>query len=93
MDGDLGGIQGLGNRLVRAFEISPEAGARTPVFLASSPDLGRANGGYWVRCRPGHASRQARSQAAAARLWQVSEELLAEAGFPAPPMPTVPAPA
>ena len=93
MEGDLGGIQGLGNRVVRAFEISPEAGARTSVFLASSPALGDRSGGYWVRRRPGHASRQARSDAAAARLWQVSEQLLADAGFPAPPVPAVPAPA
>ena len=87
MDGDLGGIQGIGNRVVRAFEITPEAGARTPVFLASSPEAARSTGGYWVRCRPGHASRQARSDAAAARLWQVSEELLAGAGHPAPAVP------
>ena len=93
MDGDLGGIQGLGNRVVRAFEISAEAGARTPVFLASSPEIGERSGGYWVRCRPGHASRQARSDAAAARLWEVSEELLADAGYPAPPVPAIPAPA
>ncbi|MDE3085964.1 MAG: SDR family NAD(P)-dependent oxidoreductase [Acidobacteriota bacterium] len=88
MDGDLGGVQGIGNRVVRAFEITPEAGARTPVFLASSPEAARSTGGYWVRRRPGHASRRARSDAAAARLWQVSEELLAGAGHPAPPMPS-----
>lgn len=93
MDGDLGGIQGLGNKVVRAFEISPEAGARTAVFLASSPEVGARSGGYWVRCRPGHLSRQARSDEAATRLWQVSEDLLADAGFPAPPLPVVGAPA
>ena len=87
MDGDLGGIQGIGNKVVRAFEITPAAGARTSVFLASSSELGDRSGGYWVRCRPGHASRQARSDAAAARLWEVSEQLLADAGFPVPPVP------
>ena len=87
MDGDLGGVQGIGNRVVRAFEITPESGARTPVFLASSPEAARSTGGYWVRCHPGHPSRQARSDAAAARLWQVSEELLAGAGHPAPAVP------
>ncbi len=87
MDGDLRGIEGWGNRLVRNFEITPEAGARTSIFLASSPEVEGRSGGYWVRCRPGHMSRHARSESEAARLWQVSEQLLAGAGFPAPALP------
>ncbi|HAM01630.1 MAG TPA: short-chain dehydrogenase [Acidimicrobiaceae bacterium] len=87
MDGDLGGIQGLGNKVVRLFEITPAAGARTSVYLATSPEVQGRSGGYWVRCRPGHMSHQARSDAQAARLWEVSEQLLAEAGFTAPPLP------
>ncbi|HUY64763.1 MAG TPA: SDR family oxidoreductase [Acidimicrobiales bacterium] len=81
MDGDLRGIVGLGNKVVRLFEIPASAGARTSIYLASSPELAGRSGGYYVRCRPGHMSRHARSQKAAATLWQVSEELLAEAGF------------
>ncbi len=87
MDGDLGGVSGWGNRVVRHFEISAGAGARTSIFLASSPEVEGRSGGYWVRCRPGHMSRQARSESQSARLWQASEELLAGAGFPAPPLP------
>lgn len=87
MDGDLGGIAGWGNRVVRLFEISPRAGARTSVYLATSPEVQGRTGGYWARCRPGHMSHQARSQSQAARLWEVSEQLLAEAGFPAPGLP------
>jgi NAD(P)-dependent dehydrogenase (short-subunit alcohol dehydrogenase family) len=87
MDGDLGGIEGLGNRVIRAFEITPQSGARTSIFLASSPDVEGRTGEYWVRSKPGHLSYQARSPRAAARLWEVSEELLAKAGFPAPPLP------
>jgi NAD(P)-dependent dehydrogenase (short-subunit alcohol dehydrogenase family) len=87
MDGDLGGISGWGNRVVRMFEISPQTGARTSIYLASSPEMEGRGGGYYARCRPGHMSRQARSEAEATRLWQVSEELLAGAGFPVPPLP------
>jgi len=87
MDGDLRGISGWGNRVVRNFEISSESGARTSIYLASSPDVDGRGGGYYARCRPGHMSRHARSGAEASRLWQVSEELLAGAGFPAPPLP------
>ncbi|MHB8328286.1 MAG: SDR family oxidoreductase [Acidimicrobiales bacterium] len=81
MDGDLAGISGLGNRVVRLFEISPEAGARTSLYLASSPEVEDRSGGYYVRCRPGHMSHQARSAEAAKRLWTVSEQMLADAGF------------
>jgi hypothetical protein len=71
---------------VRRFEISPSAGARTSILLASG-DINGTTGEYWVRGKPGHMSRSARSASAAARLWQVSEELLGEAGFPPPPLP------
>ena len=41
-----------------------------------SPDVAAKTGMYWVRCKPGHMSRQARDDAAAARLWDESEQLL-----------------
>ena len=85
MDGDMKGIVGLGNLLVRPFEISAEAGARTSIFLAADPSLEGQTDGYWVRCRPGHPSRAARDDAAAKRLWAESERLLASAGFGLPP--------
>jgi NAD(P)-dependent dehydrogenase (short-subunit alcohol dehydrogenase family) len=85
MDGDMGGLMGLGNRLIRPFEISPSAGARTSVYLATSPQVERESGRYWVRRKPGHMSRQARSDAQAQRLWDESERLLNSAGFQAEP--------
>lgn len=87
MDGDLRGIEGIGNRVVRRFEISAEAGARTSVYLAGAPELAGRSGGYYARSKPAHMSRQARSARAAEELWRVSEELVAGAGFPAPAMP------
>jgi NAD(P)-dependent dehydrogenase (short-subunit alcohol dehydrogenase family) len=81
MDGDMGGLMGLGNRLVRAVEISPSAGARTSVYLATSPEIEGVTGKYWVRRKPGHMSRQARSNAQAQRLWSASERLVNSAGF------------
>jgi len=86
MDGDLRGISGWGNRVIRNFEISSEAGARTSIYLAASPDVAGISGGYYARCKPGHMSRQARSAAAAERLWQVSEELITAAGMTVPPV-------
>jgi NAD(P)-dependent dehydrogenase (short-subunit alcohol dehydrogenase family) len=82
MDGDLTGVMGIGLRLIRPFEISPRRGAKTSIFVASSPDVAGKTGMYWVRSKRGHMSRHARDDAAAARLWDESEQLLAEAGFP-----------
>ncbi len=81
MDGDLKGLMGLGNKFIRPFEISATAGAKTSIFLASSPKVEGKSGLYWVRRRPGHMSRQAHSDEQATRLWDESEKLLASAGF------------
>ena len=65
MDGDLTGAMALGLRLVRPFEISPRRGAKTSVYLATSPEVAGQTGRYWVRSKPGHMSRHARDDAAA----------------------------
>lgn len=58
--------------------ISVEEGARTSVYLATSPEVDRLSGGYYVRCRL--AALQTRPEAVAdavcERLWTVSEELV-----------------
>ncbi len=80
MDGDTAGVTGFGMRVIRPVQISPRRGARTSVYLATSPDVADKTGMYWVRSKPGHVSRQA-SDAAAKRLWEESEQLLASSGF------------
>jgi NAD(P)-dependent dehydrogenase (short-subunit alcohol dehydrogenase family) len=59
----------------RLAMLSPEEGARTSVYLASSAEVEGASGGYYVRCRRAVASRAAQSDADAARLWQESVRL------------------
>jgi NAD(P)-dependent dehydrogenase (short-subunit alcohol dehydrogenase family) len=81
MDGDTTGVIGFGMRVIRPVQISPRRGAKTSVFLATSPDVAGKTGMYWVRSKPGHMSRHARDDAAAERLWDESERLLASAGF------------
>ena len=81
MDGDTKGAKGLGMRALRPFQISPRRGARTSIYLATSPAVAGKTGMYWVRSKPGHMSRHARDDAAAERLWDESERLLATAGF------------
>jgi NAD(P)-dependent dehydrogenase (short-subunit alcohol dehydrogenase family) len=81
MDGDMGGLMGVSFRLIRPLGIPASAGARTSVYLATSPAVEGVTGGYWVRRKPGHMSRQARSNAQAQRLWSESERLLSSVGF------------
>jgi NAD(P)-dependent dehydrogenase (short-subunit alcohol dehydrogenase family) len=83
MDGDLTGVMGLGNRLIRPFEISATAGATTSIFLATDPSLEGKTGAYWVRRRAGFMSLAARHDAAVERLWNESQRLLASVGFAA----------
>jgi NAD(P)-dependent dehydrogenase (short-subunit alcohol dehydrogenase family) len=81
MDGDTEGITGFGMRVLRPLQISPRSGARTSIYLATSPEVADKTGLYWVRSKPGRMSEHARDDAAAARLWEESERLLASAGF------------
>jgi NAD(P)-dependent dehydrogenase (short-subunit alcohol dehydrogenase family) len=85
MDGDMKGIMGLGNRMIRPFEISAASGAKTSIYLAASSDVEGKTGGYYVRCKPGHMSKKARRDDEARKLWEVSEQLIAEADTAAAP--------
>jgi retinol dehydrogenase 12 len=81
MDGDMKGIMGLGYKIVRPFQISSAAGAKTSIHVATSPDVASSTGEYWVRRRPGHMSKQARNDEQVEQLWDESEKLIASAGF------------
>jgi NAD(P)-dependent dehydrogenase (short-subunit alcohol dehydrogenase family) len=76
-DGD-GGLAGSVVMVVaRPFAISPRRGARTSIYLASSPDVATTTGEYFSRCRPVRPSAAALDDDAARRLWAVTEELVA----------------
>jgi NAD(P)-dependent dehydrogenase (short-subunit alcohol dehydrogenase family) len=76
--GDLGGIYGWGIKyLASPFAISPEKGARTTAYLASSPEVEGTSGGYFYKCKPSVPSRMAQDDDAARRLWDASEKLVA----------------
>ncbi len=61
--------------------IAPEQGARTLIYLASSPEVAGLTGRYFVKEKPVASSAASQDQALAQRLWRVSEELT---GMPAP---------
>jgi NAD(P)-dependent dehydrogenase (short-subunit alcohol dehydrogenase family) len=62
-------------RVVGLAAISPERGAQTSIYLASSPEVEGVTGQYFARCRPVRSSRESYDQEAQRRLWQVSAEL------------------
>lgn len=70
-----GGLFGLLLRLARPFFATPEVGADTLVWLASSPEVAGKSGGYYVKRKPAKSSKQSHDPALAARLWKVSAEL------------------
>jgi NAD(P)-dependent dehydrogenase (short-subunit alcohol dehydrogenase family) len=60
----------------RIAMISPEAGAATIVYLASSPEVAGKTGLYFEQNRPKTPSRLAQDDALAARLWDESAKLV-----------------
>jgi retinol dehydrogenase 12 len=65
----------LGIVIARPFMLSPERGADTIVYLASSPDVAGQTGGYYVKRQRREPSAAARDDAAARELWELSEKL------------------
>jgi NAD(P)-dependent dehydrogenase (short-subunit alcohol dehydrogenase family) len=61
--------------MAKMFAISPEKGADTIVYLASSLEVAHVSGGYFYKCRPAMPSKEAQDDAAANRLWQESTRL------------------
>ena len=61
--------------------IPVQRGAETPVYVASSPELGGTSGKYFDKCRERVPDTPAQDDDMAARLWEESEKL---AGFKLP---------
>lgn len=62
--------------LLRPFFRTPDNGAATSVYLASSPDVEGVSGKYFANCRQHRPSRAAQDPDAARRLWDISERLV-----------------
>lgn len=69
------GLLHLGLVVVRPFELSPEQGARTSIYLASSPEVEGVTGRYFVRGRAHRSSPASYDEDAARRLWEASAKL------------------
>lgn len=64
----------LASAAIKLFLITPEEGAKTTVWLASSDAAADKTGGYFYRCRKAKISREASDDNIARRLWDLSVE-------------------
>jgi retinol dehydrogenase 12 len=70
------------NLAMRFVALTPEQGAQTSVYLATSPDVENVTGKYWEKSKPVRSAPAAYDQATWTQLWDVSEKIVA-AGAPA----------
>jgi NAD(P)-dependent dehydrogenase (short-subunit alcohol dehydrogenase family) len=73
-------IKGSAGKIVRLFTIflrTPEKGADTIIWLASSPEVEGVTGKYFVDRKERESNPQSYDREATARLWQVSEQYCA----------------
>jgi NAD(P)-dependent dehydrogenase (short-subunit alcohol dehydrogenase family) len=76
-DGSGGLIGGFVGAAKAVGALSAEEGAKTLVHLAASPQVEGISGEYFYQCRPEVPAKAARDDAAARRLWDVSERIAA----------------
>lgn len=71
-----GGIWSAIMPLAQMFAISPEKGAETTIYLATSGEVEGVTGKYFVKKQPVKSSGASYDQAAQRRLWDMSEQLV-----------------
>ncbi len=73
--GDEAGALGIGIRIARPFMLSPEKGAETPIFVASSPEIEGITGKYWEKKKEKPSSKESYDDNESRLLWLVSTKL------------------
>jgi NAD(P)-dependent dehydrogenase (short-subunit alcohol dehydrogenase family) len=69
------GLMGLAMSLMAFFTLKVEDGAKTSVYLASSPEVEGMTGKYFDKCKPKQSTAASYDEAAQKRLWDISEQL------------------
>ncbi|WP_020619951.1 SDR family oxidoreductase [Paenibacillus daejeonensis] len=60
--------------LLRPFFLTPDEGAQTAIYLASSPEVARVSGNYFIKSKPATVTDRASDKQEAVRLWTWSEQ-------------------
>lgn len=70
-----GALMKIGMTLVRPFQKSANRGAETPVYLASSPEVEKQTGRYYVDCKDTRSPEASYDLETARRLWELSAQM------------------
>ncbi|MGD0142357.1 MAG: SDR family oxidoreductase [Rhizomicrobium sp.] len=70
-----GGIVSFAVRAAKSFALTPEQGAETIVYLASSPDVADVSGGYFYKSKIATPTKEAQNDADAKKLWDASAKI------------------
>jgi NAD(P)-dependent dehydrogenase (short-subunit alcohol dehydrogenase family) len=70
-----GGMLSFAVRAAKYFAITPEKGAETIVYLASSEEVAGTTGKYFYKCREATPTKEAQDDVAARRLWEETAKL------------------
>jgi NAD(P)-dependent dehydrogenase (short-subunit alcohol dehydrogenase family) len=62
-------------RVAKNFALTPEKGAETIIYLASSPDVAGVTGEYFTKCARATPTSEAQNDDSARRLWSETEKL------------------
>ncbi|KAF9406155.1 hypothetical protein HW555_013375 [Spodoptera exigua] len=69
-------LEKLRTMIFYTFFKNPVEGAQTSLYLAISDDCDETSGGYFVDCKPGYMGMKARNEDLAAKLWDLSEQMV-----------------
>src|SRR5579872_631153 len=75
----MSGPAALAVKLLKPFLLTSEQGAQTTLYLATSPQVEGVTGKYFVKSHEKPSSSRSYDQAVGARLWEVTEQLVARA--------------
>ncbi|GHO89235.1 SDR family oxidoreductase [Dictyobacter formicarum] len=67
---------GLLGRLSKLVMLTPEKGAQTSIYLATSPDVANVTGKYFEKSKATPSSKASYDEQAAKKLWQITEQLI-----------------
>jgi NAD(P)-dependent dehydrogenase (short-subunit alcohol dehydrogenase family) len=68
-------MQGIVKLAKPVGAITPEEGAKTMIYLASSPDVAGVSGQYFFECKPATPTKEAQNDEDAERLWKISAQI------------------
>ncbi len=76
-------------RFLRNFALTPQRGAQTSLYLATSPEVRNVTGKYFANQKPARPNRVASDEGAQERLWKLSGALVLPWLDPVPQAPAV----